>query len=106
MTKVIDVQQYLDEDGLIDEVTVTDLAFAVFVTAVIESVTANYRLPLTLADAECLNIRNDELCHGEVEVWIYADSYFIGWECVECAETGAVSNWEGTRWDMRDDNNH
>lgn len=106
MTEVADFQQHLDEDGLIDEVNSKDVAFAIFLTAIIESASENYRLPLVMASADCLEIRNDELCLGEIEVWIYAENDYIGWECTECAADGAISNWQGSRWDMRDTTTH
>ena len=106
MTEVTDLQNYLDDDGLIDDDNIKDPALAIFLTAIVESASANDRLPLTMADAECLGTHNNELCLGEVETWIYAENGYIGWECLKCGETGAISNWEGGRWDMRDATTH
>lgn len=106
MTELTDILQYLDDDGLIDEANCKDPVHAVFLTGVIESASENYRLPITLADAECLGSHNNEVCLGEIETWIYAENNCIGWECVKCGETGAILNWEGTRWDMRDTTSH
>ena len=106
MKEVIDFQQYLDEDGLLSDVSDEQLAFAMFLTVIVESASTNYSFPLSFAATDCQNFIGHESCMGEIEVWIFADSNYIGWECVECAETGVICNWEGTRWDKRDTTIH
>jgi len=106
MVDVTDVRKFLDEDGLIDEVNGKEVPFAIYLTAIVESASTNYVLPLSFADVECQAIREGDICLGDIEIWIFADSQFIGWECVECGETGAISNWQGTRWDNRDTTRH
>lgn len=106
MKATINLLHYLDDDGLIDVDNINDPALAIFLSAIVESASANYRLPLTMADAECLGTHKNELCLGEVETWIYAENNDVGWECLRCGEIGAISNWEGSRWDRRDSTNH
>lgn len=105
MVELTDIQQYLDDDGLIDE-DCRDPVTAIFLTDIVESASENPRLPLTEADSQCINSSDNELCLGEIEVWIYAESDYIGWECVKCGDAGAISNWQDTRWDRRDTTNH
>jgi len=106
MTIVSDLQHFLDEDGGVARMTPEATLFTLFLTQVIESASENYTLPLFFADTECVQAVGKKLCRGEVEVWIYAESNRIGWECVECAATGVISNWEGTQWDKRDYTRH
>lgn len=106
MAIITDIQHYLDEDGLLVKLTPEASDFALFLTEIITSVSENYGLPLFFADTECKGIKDGKPCMGEVEVWVFASDNRIGWECVECAETGAISNWEGTRWDKRDYTRH
>lgn len=106
MAIITDIQHFLDEDGMIAGITPESYAFVLFLTEVIESISENYGLPLFFANTNCQNIHGGSLCLGEVEVWVFAEDHRIGWECVECAETGVISNWEGTRWDKRDPVRH
>lgn len=106
MAKITDLQHLLDEDGQIAPLSPEAKIYAKFLTEIIVSLSENYGLPLFFADTECVCIENGKLCRGEVEVWVYAEDHRIGWECVECAETGVISNWEGSRWDNRDNTIH
>jgi hypothetical protein len=96
-----DLEHFLDEDGMIDE-SGKEVPQGTFLTAIVESVTENNQLPLVIADAECFAIHKGEMCEGEIEAWIGAESDCIGWECTKCGDTGFVSNWQGGRWDKRD----
>ncbi len=105
MALITNIMDFLDEDGDVAELNIESLniesiELLFFFTAIIESASIAYELPVSLASVNCRK------CDGEIEVWVCPDSHIIGWECLECEEEGNISNWEGTQWDKRDPIRH
>ncbi len=50
----------------------------------------------------CGNPLRRARCEGRLAVGLVADHEVIWWECNVCSEGGSISNWQGTRWDLRE----
>ncbi len=101
MVMITNIQHFMDENGEIPELTLeADILLQQF-AAFIEAATVKYERPVTLSSTGCHKIYDGEFCDGDVEVWVYAETNQIGWECQECSEEGIITHWEGTPWDLR-----
>ena len=106
MALITNIQHFLDDDGEVAEALPESKELLVFLLAIIESASIAYERPVSLACVTCRKTIDNQRCDGEIEVWVDPDSHYIGWECLECAEEGFISNWEGTQWDHRDPVRH
>lgn len=97
----IDMQDYLDEDGVPTDIALEAAIPLAFLTTIIETASEYIALPVLFADVDCRCSVQGKPCPGEIEVWVYADANRIGWECLECGDEGVISHWEGTPWDRR-----
>lgn len=102
MALIANIQHFLSESGEVPELNPESIELLKFLTAIIESASIAYERPVSFASVNCRTITDGKTCDGEIEVWVDPDSHIIGWECLECAEEGTISNWEGTQWDKRD----
>ena len=102
MALITNIQHFLNENGGVPELNPETRELLTFLTAIIEAASVAYDLPVSFASVNCRTVKDGEQCDGDIEVWVDFDSHIIGWECLECAEEGTISNWEGTQWDKRD----
>ncbi len=102
MAIITNIRHFLDESGNVPDLPFETQELFNFLSAIIETATIAYGLPITLAEVHCRNMTHPKPCDGEIEVWVDSESNNIGWECLECAEEGVITHWEGTRWDKRD----
>lgn len=106
MTMVTNIRHFLDEKGKVLGLPPEAEELVKFLADIIESATMGYDRPATMADVKCRKCIEGKACDGEVEVWVYADTNEIGWECLDCAEEGIITHWEGTQWDRRNYTRH
>lgn len=101
MVMITNIKHFLDENGDVPDLPMEALELVKFLSAIIESASSHYEVPLSFSVTKCRCIVDGKSCAGEIEVWVYAEDNRIGWECLECGDEGVISEWEGTLWDKR-----
>jgi hypothetical protein len=98
---VTNIQHFLDDNGEVPDLPPEAQELLSFLAAVVQAATITYGQPMTLLEDLGHPVIGGTSCTGNLEVWVYAESNEIGWECLECGEEGIVTDWEGTAWDRR-----
>ncbi len=101
MLMITNIQHFLEEDGKVPDLPAEAQELLNFLTAIIEAATIAYDRLVTISSMTCRKVVERDLCSGEIEVWVDADTNQIGWECLECGDEGVITDWEGTLWDKR-----
>ena len=70
-----------------------------FLTLVIVTTTTALPKTLTLTDVKCIG----KSCDGLIKTALRPDTEEIHWYCPECEREGLINNWQGTRWDQRNE---
>ena len=96
MAMITNIQHFMDENGQVPDLPLGATELLNFLIAIIEAATTEYEGPVTLSSVPCRNLVEGRSCHGEIEVWVYAESNEIGWECLECGDDGILTHREGT----------
>jgi hypothetical protein len=101
-TWVVDFSHFLDEHG--DVVPLPETAHPLF-----EQLTAIIVMASHLdSDASpeyqifCRRRPNRKPCTGVIQADLDPETDNIVWWCPVCKDTGVISNWQGTMWDMSD----
>lgn len=71
-----------------------------FLTQVIESTTLTLPSTLTTTDVRCYG----KSCDGLIKSAVRIDTEEIHWYCPGCEKEGLINNWQGTKWDQRNNN--
>ena len=101
MAMITSIRHFMDGDKVADDMPEEAQELLKFLTAIIETATEAYGEPISVSTAGCRIDICGQRCYGNIEVWMDADSHQIGWECIECQDEGAITDWEGTPWDKR-----
>lgn len=101
MVMLTDISHFLDENGDLADVNSETKELFDFLSSIVSEASSDYGKPMILSCITCIQKVDNKVCGGEVEIWVGANDNRIGWECLECASEGVISNWEGTAWDKR-----
>jgi hypothetical protein len=98
-TLITDISHFLNEDGDLSLDYGPARNLAEHLTAIIAMVSHPSPTPIEFA-VFCRRRPNRIQCKGQIEGGIDPDTGTIIWWCPECADTGFISNWQDTFWDL------
>jgi hypothetical protein len=99
-TWIVSLRQYLNPDGSIAPKSGPALRFAEYWAAIVQEITADISGELSLPKVRCRRKPVHRPCPGEIESTLDPRNGSIVWECPVCGDNGAISDWEGTFWDL------
>ena len=100
-TWVTDITDFLDEEGYIVPESGPALRIAEYFVSIISMISHPAPVPVSL-DVACRRRPNRKPCKGHIKGDIGPDTGVIVWWCPECRDSGFISNWQGTMWDLSD----
>jgi hypothetical protein len=92
----IDITHYLDEDGKIASDRPSTIALANYWGSLIVMASSKD----TEYIVKCRRRPNHKPCLEPIDGFIDPESDDIVWGCIESGDSGTISNWRGTVWDM------
>lgn len=102
MAWITDITHFLDEHGELIKEPLAAAKMAEYFAAII--VMATYIEPdfPEKYQVYCRRKPKRKPCLGEIGAYVHPESDEVLWKCLKCGDEGAISNWQGTIWDMSD----
>ena len=98
MAYIINLTHYLDNTGNIPKsIPAPARRLASFMALVVDEVTRQY--PHAASGIETTLRCFKKSCKGTVIGALDDDTKPVCWYCLDCGESGTISNWQHTRWD-------
>lgn len=91
---IVDLRHWLDDTGRL----APQARLAPFMAAIVESATAAAGSGLSVVP--CRKSTAKAACEGRIAVHRHEDS--IEWACHSCRDSGVITGWQGSHWDLRD----
>lgn len=98
---ITDITDFLDENGDIEIEFGVGQRFAEYLTSIISMVSHPPPLPIEF-NVKCRRKPKRKPCKGILQGGTDPVTDMILWWCPECLESGYISNWQGTMWDLSD----
>jgi hypothetical protein len=105
MTIISDITHFLNGEGEVSNLPVPAMKLFNFLTKIIENVSSNIAEPLVEVDVLCCDRGSKIKCNGHIEAWCN-DDRIIDWVCCKCSESGTISKWQKTKWDLQKNTLH
>lgn len=100
MSIVTDITHFLNDEGEVPNLPKPAMKLFHFLTRIIEAVSINVDEPLVDVDVRCCDRDTKITCNGHIEAWCN-DERVIEWVCCKCSESGTISKWQKTKWDLQ-----
>jgi hypothetical protein len=102
---IVDLRHYLDEQGAIGIKSGPGLRLAEHITAIVQETTGDPDGDDLYPKVPCRRRPNRKPCPGEIASFIDPDDQQIIWLCPVCGDSGTISGWQLTLWDLKQKGN-
>lgn len=103
-TWVTDITHFLDEEGDIAGESAPAIRFAEYLVSIISLISHPKPVPVELS-VSCRRRPHRKPCKGQIEGHIAPYTEDIVWWCPLCGDSGFITNWKGTIWDLSEAGN-
>jgi len=97
---IVDLNHFLDEDGGISPATGSARRLAEHFVAIVSMASRPEIIPPLEYQVRCRRRPGRKPCTGVIEADLDPETEDIVWWCPICRDTGYISNWKGTIWDL------
>lgn len=105
MAIISDITHFLNEDGEMTNIPVPAMKLFSFLAKIIEQVSSSIAEPIVEVEILCCDRGSKLKCNGHIDAWCNEERK-IEWVCCKCSESGTISNWQKTKWDMQKNTLH
>lgn len=103
-TYVTDLRHFLDDaDQLPEDLPARAVNFVLFLGSIVAWMTSQPVRFDGSTNVPCRRSPRRRRCTEEIESYFDDGGRAIAWNCPLCGDNGYIHNWEGTRWDRRQD---
>lgn len=95
-TWIMDLRNFLGDKGEIAPMPGPARRLAEHLAAIVAMATHGER-----GEVACRRRPGRRPCAGRIAASIEEDTGEIDWQCPECGDSGLITGWEGTFWDVR-----
>ena len=101
MAWIIDITHYLSNNKLKTKMSVPAKKYAEYIECIITITTINKSGIEHKTTISCKRRPHRKPCTGKLIVYCESSTSKITCYCPVCGDNGIISNWQGTRWDLR-----
>jgi hypothetical protein len=101
-TWMIDINDFLDDYGDVADLPLATRRLFAHITAIIVMATNPDADAPPEYQVQCRRRPNRKRCSGMIQTDLDPDTGDIIWWCPVCNDTGVISNWQDSLWDMTD----
>lgn len=102
-TWITDLNDFLDEVGEVADLPLPAQRLFAHITAIIVMATNTEADAPPEYQVRCRRYPNHKHCPGMIQTDQDTETEDIIWWCPVCNDTGVISSWQGTIWDLSDD---
>jgi hypothetical protein len=105
MAIITDITHFLTDGGVVPGLPKPAMKLFSFITRIVEAVSLNVNDPIIELEMQCCDRGAKIECNGHIDAWCN-DERVIEWVCCKCSESGTISKWQKTKWDMQKNTLH